>query len=155
MRVYLASDHAGFELKNHLVRHLRQLGHDARDIGADTHDPDDSYVLYCIEAGVRVVADEGSLGVVVGGSGNGEQMAANKVRGVRAALAWSPETASLAREHNNAQIVAVGARMHTLDEAAAIVTRFVDTPFSGDPRHGERIATLGRYERSEQSPPAP
>jgi ribose 5-phosphate isomerase B len=155
MRVYLASDHAGFEMKNHLLRRLDELGHEVRDLGPAAFDPDDAYPPYCIEAGIRVMADEGSLGVVVGGSGNGEQMAANKVRGVRAALAWSIETASLAREHNDARIVAIGARMHTLDDAAEIITSFVDTPFSEDPRHLDRIAMLDRYEESGQPPPLP
>jgi ribose 5-phosphate isomerase B len=155
MRVHVASDHAGFELKSYIVRSLVLLGHDVRDIGPQEHDPDDSYVPYCLEVGARVVADEGSLGVVIGGSGNGEQMSANKVRGVRAALAWSVETATLARQHNDAQIVAIGARMHTPDEAAAIVVQFVDTPFSRDPRHEERIAMLGRYEETGQPPPLP
>ena len=93
-----------------------------------------------------VVADPGSLGIVLGGSGNGEQIAANKVKGCRAALAWSPETATLAREHNNAQVIGIGARMHTPAEAAAIVDAFVDTPFSQGERHTRRIAMLGDYE---------
>jgi ribose 5-phosphate isomerase B len=152
MRVYLASDHAGFEMKNHVLRHLEEQGHDVRDVGPTTFDPDDAYPPFCIEAGVRAVADEGSLGVVIGGSGNGEQIAANKVPGVRAALAWNVETATLAREHNDAQIVAIGARMHTVDEAATIVTRFVDTPFSGDPRHRDRLAMIARYEESGEPP---
>ena len=133
MRVYLASDHAGFEMKNHLLRRLDELGHEVRDLGPAEFDPDDAYPPYCIEAGIRVMADEGSLGVVVGGSGNGEQMAANKVRGVRAALAWSIETASLAREHNDARIVAIGARMHTLDEAADDHHLLRRHPFLGGP----------------------
>jgi ribose 5-phosphate isomerase B len=152
MRVYLASDHAGFEMKNHVLRHLEEQGHEVRDVGPLAFDPDDAYPPYCIEAGVRAVADEGSLGVVIGGSGNGEQIAANKVPGVRAALAWNVETATLAREHNDAQIVAIGARMHTLDEAARIVARFVDTPFSEDPRHRDRLAMIARYEASGEPP---
>lgn len=155
MRVYLASDHAGFDLKNHLVRHLGEQGHDVRDVGPVEFDPDDAYPPFCIEAGVRVIADEGSLGVVIGGSGNGEQIAANKVPGIRAALAWNLDTAALAREHNDAQIVAIGARMHTAEEAAAIVSRFVDTPFSQGARHSDRIAMIARYEQSGQAPPLP
>jgi ribose 5-phosphate isomerase B len=155
VRVYLGSDHAGFELKTYLVRHLTGQGHDVQDVGPSEFDPDDSYPPYCIETGRRVVADEGSLGVVIGGSGNGEQIAANKVPGIRAALAWNVETASLGREHNDAQVVALGARMHTVEEAAAIVTTFVDTPFSEDPRHSERIAMISRYEESGQPPPLP
>lgn len=155
MRIYLASDHAGFEMKNYLVLRLGQQGFEARDLGPAAYEPDDSYPPYCIETGVRVAADEGSLGVVIGGSGNGEQIAANKVPGVRAALAWSTETAALAREHNDAQVVALGARMHTLEEAEAIVSQFVNTPFSGEPRHRDRIAMVLRYENTGQPPPLP
>ena len=148
MRVYLGSDHAGFELKSHLVGHLRSLGHDVVDVGAATHDPDDDYPPYCIETACRVVADPGSLGVVIGGSGNGEQIAANKVDGCRAALAWNPETARLARQHNDAQVVGIGARQHTGEQVDEIVEAFLATPFSGDPRHARRIGLLAEYERS-------
>ena len=110
MRVYLGSDHAGFELKAHLLSHLPTLGYDVTDCGAHTYDAQDDYPPYCIDAATRTVGDPGSLGVVIGGSGNGEQIAANKVRGIRAALAWNDETARLAREHNNAQIISLGAQ---------------------------------------------
>src|SRR3954454_17210291 len=135
MRVYLGSDHAGFELKSHLAGHLAASGYDVVDLGAPSYDPDDDYPPYCEAAGERVVADPGSLGVVIGGSGNGEQIAANKVVGVRAALAWNTETARLAREHNDANVVGIGARMHPIEEATAIVTTFLGTQFSGDHRH--------------------
>jgi ribose 5-phosphate isomerase B len=102
-----------------------------------------------------VVDDHGSLGVVIGGSGNGEQIAANKVTGVRAALAWNVETARLAREHNDANIVAVGARMHPIDVATTIVTTFLTTPFSGSSRHAQRIALISEYERTRQLPELP
>ena len=127
MRVYLGSDHAGFELKVHLASHLAKQGYEVVDVGPHAFDPDDDYPAFCLHTGARVVADPGSLGVVIGGSGNGEQIAANKVAGVRAALAWSVETAQLAREHNDANMVAVGARQHTLDEATAIVEAFLTT----------------------------
>ena len=97
MRVYLASDHAGFELKAHLIVELAKLGYDVVDVGAARTDAEDDYPAYCIDAASAVVADPGSLGVVIGGSGNGEQIAANKVQGVRAALAWNHDTATLAR----------------------------------------------------------
>src|SRR3954447_1233369 len=122
MRVYLGSDHAGYELKVHLVHHLGNQGYEVVDVGPPSFDPDDDYPAYCLHTGARVVADPGTLGVVIGGSGNGEQIAANKVPGVRAALAWNVETARLSREHNDANVCSVGARMHTLDEATAIVT---------------------------------
>ena len=155
MRVYLGSDHAGFELKNHLAEHLRGAGHDVVDIGPAVYDAVDDYPPFCVETARRVVADEGSLGVVIGGSGNGEQIAANKVTGCRAALAWSTQTATLAREHNNAQVIGVGARMHSAQEATEIVDAFLATPFSGEPRHQRRIDMLSDYERTGTPPPLP
>jgi ribose 5-phosphate isomerase B len=155
MRVYLGSDHAGFELKNHLVAHLASLGHEVTDIGPRAYDAEDDYPPFCLHTAARVVADPGSLGVVIGGSGNGEQIAANKVAGTRAALAWSIETARLAREHNDANVVGVGARMHTSDEATAIVTTFLETAFSGVDRHIRRIQQLADYERTGELPPLP
>lgn len=146
MRVYLAADHAGFELKAFLIQHLGDAGHDTVDVGALAFDEQDDYPAFCIEAGRRVVADPGSLGVVIGGSGNGEQIAANKVAGVRAALAWNDDTARLAREHNDANVIAIGARMHEPDVAARMVDLFLDTPFSGADRHARRIAQLADYE---------
>jgi len=146
MRVYVGSDHAGFELKNYLVEHLAKAGHEVVDCGPQAYDPDDDYPPYCFRTAERVLADPGSLGVVIGGSGNGEQIAANKVPGVRAALAWSEETATLAREHNDAQVVAVGARMHTKDQAATLVDTFLATPFSNGERHVRRIKLLADYE---------
>jgi ribose 5-phosphate isomerase B len=155
VRVYIGSDHAGFELKTHLVQHLRGAGYDVVDVGAPVYVQDDDYPPYCVATALRTVADEGSLGVVIGGSGNGEQIAANKVPGCRAALAWNLETAQLAREHNNAQVVSVGARMHTQDEATTIVTTFLATPFSQGERHERRIALLADYERTGQPPALP
>ena len=152
MRVYLGSDHAGFELKTHLANYLATRGYDLVDVGPRSYQPDDDYPAYCIATGLRVVADAGSLGVVIGGSGNGEQIAANKVSGVRAALAWNLETAQLAREHNDANVVAIGARQHPLDEATALVERFLSTPFSGNDRHARRIAQLAEYERTGVAP---
>ena len=122
------------------------------DVGSHSFDPDDDYPGYCIATGLAVVADPGSLAVVIGGSGNGEQIAANKVTGVRAALAWNAETAALARQHNDANVVAIGARQHLLDEAIALVETFLNTPFSGNERHARRIAQLAEYERTHQPP---
>lgn len=155
MRVYLASDHAGYQLKAFLISHLSGLGHDVVDVGAHALDPEDDYPPYCIEAGRRVVADPGSLGVVIGGSGNGEQIAANKVAGVRAALAWSTETALLARQHNDANVVAIGARMHDEATAAQFVQTFLDTPFSQGERHRRRIGELAAYEADPVVPVLP
>lgn len=155
MRVYLGSDHAGFELKARLIEHLTTLGLEPIDIGPTGFDPDDDYPPYCIETALQVVADPESLGVVIGGSGNGEQMAANKVPGCRAALAYNDETARLAREHNDAQVVAVGARMHILEESLSIIETFLTTGFSDDPRHRRRIDILTAYESTGESPELP
>lgn len=109
-----------------------------------------------MEAARRVVADEGSLGIVIGGSGNGEQIAANKVPGCRAALTWSTQTARLARQHNNALVAGVGARMHSTEEATAIVEAFLATGFAVDePRHARRIGLLSEYERTGTPPALP
>lgn len=153
MRVYLGSDHAGFELKAHLLDHLAGLGHQVIDVGPASYDPDDDYPPFCIRTALRVVADPGSLGIVLGGSGNGEQISANKVPGCRAALAWNVPTAQLAREHNDAQVAGIGARMHTAEQAAEIAAAFVATPFSGGERHARRIALLSSYEQTGEPPP--
>ncbi len=155
MRVYVGSDHAGYELKCDLIAALRGGGHDVVDVGPVRYDPEDDYPAYCIATAVRVVRDKGSVGVVVGGSGNGEQIAANKVEGARAALAWNEETAKLARLHNDANVVGIGARMHSPAEAIAIVAMFVTTAFSDQPRHARRIAQLADYERSRVPPELP
>jgi ribose 5-phosphate isomerase B len=155
MRVHLGSDHAGFELKSHLATVLAAAGHDVVDHGPAGYDPQDDYPPFCLAAAAAVVADPGSLGVVIGGSGNGEQIAANKVRGARCALAWSLDTARLGRMHNDANLVAVGARQHSLDEATGFVTAFLAEPFSHDPRHQRRIDMLSAYEATGDLPPLP
>ena len=155
MRVYLGSDHAGFELKQHIMAHLREAGHEPIDCGAFTYDAEDDYPAFCIAAATRTVADPDSLGLVLGGSGNGEQIAANKVPGVRCALAWSVETATLAREHNNAQLIGIGGRMHTVAEALEIVDAFLSAQWSKAERHQRRIDILTEYERTHQPPPVP
>lgn len=148
MRVHLAADHAGFELKTHLIAWLTENGHEPVDHGAFAYDADDDYPPFCVAAAEATVADPGSLGLVIGGSGNGEQIAANKVKGARAALAWSVETAELARQHNNAQIIGIGARQHSVEEVEAIVTAFLATPWSEADRHQRRIDLLARYEET-------
>jgi len=152
MRVYLGSDHAGYELKMHLVNHLTKQGHEVVDVGPHVYDPEDDYPAFCLHTGAKVVADEGSLGIVIGGSGNGEQIAANKIDGVRAALVWRTEIAQLARQHNDANIISLGAREHTLDEATSFVDTFLATPFSGNPRHARRIAQVADYEQTRKLP---
>ncbi len=155
MRVYLGSDHAGFELKAHLVSWLVEIGHEPVDCGPTTYEPDDDYPPYVIAAAMKVAADRGSLGIVIGGSGNGEQIAANKVRGIRAALAWNDETAALARQHNDANVVSLGARQHTIGEATALVEVFLNTDFSGEPRHARRLALVSDFEETGTPPAVP
>jgi len=148
MRVHIGSDHAGFELKTHLIAWLTDNGYEPVDHGAHAYDAEDDYPPFCIDAATAAVAEPGSLAIVIGGSGNGEQIAANKVKGARAALGWSTETASLARQHNDAQVLAVGGRMHTAEEAIAIVETFLTTPWSHAERHQRRIDMLLAYEET-------
>ena len=153
MRVHLGTDHAGLDLKQHLIDHLRAQGHEPVDHGALFYDALDDYPVYCLRAAEAVVGDPGSLGIVIGGSGNGEQIAANKVKGVRAVLAWSTDTARLGREHNNANVISVGARMHSEEEATGFVETFLDTDYSGEERHTRRIDMLSGYESTGELPP--
>jgi ribose 5-phosphate isomerase B len=155
MRVHLGSDHAGYELKEHLVAWLEAEGHEPVDHGPPAYDPVDDYPPYVLRAAEAVAADRDSLAVVIGGSGNGEQIAANKVRGVRAALAWNEDTAALARQHNDANVVAIGARMHSQDEAVELVRAFLEAQWTGEERHARRIAMLSTYESSGELPPVP
>jgi ribose 5-phosphate isomerase B len=154
MRVHLGSDHAGFELKAKVAVRLRQLGHESVDHGAHTFAPDDDYPPYCLRAAEAAVSEPGSLAIVIGGSGNGEAIAANKVKGARCALAHSEETARLGREHNNANVMSLGARVISEEEALRFVDVFVSTPFSGEPRHERRIAQLAAYESTGELPDA-
>ena len=150
MRIHIATDHAGLEFSTQLQHHLAAQGHDIVDHGPLDYDALDDYPAFCIRAAQAVVADQASgietLGVVFGGSGNGEQIAANKVRGIRAALVWSMDTAMLARQHNDANVISIGARQHTVQEAIRYIDAFIAEPFSGDERHVRRIAQLAEYE---------
>lgn len=146
MRVHIGSDHAGLEFKSKIIEHLRSQGHEVTDHGPFEYDALDDYPQFCIPAAEAVAKDPGSFGVVLGGSGNGEQMAANKVEGIRAALVWSLETAKLAREHNDANVISIGGRMHPEKFCLDLVDTFLATPFSGDERHVRRIGQISRYE---------
>lgn len=150
MQIHLGTDHAGIEFKETLKAHLTDSGHEVIDHGALEYDALDDYPSFCIAAAEAVVAARAdgtdALGVVVGGSGNGEQMAANKVQGARCALAWNTEIAKLAREHNDAWLVSVGARQHEEADAIAIVDAFIATPYSDDERHNRRIGQIADYE---------
>jgi ribose 5-phosphate isomerase B len=155
MRVHLGSDHAGYELKAALVEWLERAGHEPVDHGPHAYDAVDDYPPYVLRAAEAVVADRDSLGVVIGGSGNGEAIAANKVRGVRAALAWNDDTATLGRQHNDANVLSIGARMHTPAEATHFLELFLETPYSNDERHTRRIEMLARYESTGELPDLP
>ncbi|MGO1884820.1 MAG: ribose-5-phosphate isomerase [Citricoccus sp.] len=154
MRVHIATDHAGLELSAHLIKHLGAAGHEMVDHGPQSYDAQDDYPAFCINAAAAVVEDQQSgaeaLGIVLGGSGNGEQIAANKVPGVRAALAWNLDTARLAREHNNANVIAVGGRQHSLEEATEIIEVFLATPFSDEERHKRRIGKIAHFEQTRE-----
>ena len=159
MRVHLGSDHAGLELKDHLLGWLTDQGHEVVDHGPFVYDALDDYPVFCLRAAEGVAADRqdglDSLGVVIGGSGNGEQIAANKVKGVRAALVWNEQTAVLAREHNDANVVSVGGRMHSVEEMTRFVGVFLATPYSHEERHSRRIGMLADYEKTGNLPPLP
>jgi ribose 5-phosphate isomerase B len=155
LRIYLGSDHAGFELKQQLVEHLKSLGHDPVDCGPHSYDADDDYPPYVLLAATRTAGDPDSAGVVLGGSGNGEAIAANKVRGVRCALAFSDDTARLAREHNDANVLSLGARMYDAESAQRFLEIFLSTAFTGEARHKRRIRMLSDYEETRELPPLP
>ena len=152
MRIHIATDHAGLETSHFLIESLTALGHEVFDHGPTSYDPLDDYPSFCINAALAVVKDEQAgvkaLGIVLGGSGNGEQIAANKVKGVRAALAWNEDTAKLARSHNDANVVALGARQHSQEEVLELIKFFITEPFSGDERHARRIGKIATYEQT-------
>ena len=152
MKIHLGCDHAGFEVKEKLVSYLKEKNHEVIDHGAHIYDAQDDYPLFCFLAAQNTSKDKTSLGIVLGGSGNGEQIAANKIKGVRAALAWSAETAKLAREHNNANVIGIGARMHSFEEITKIVDAFINTSFSNDERHIRRINQLSQMENNGTLP---
>ncbi|MGO1319811.1 MAG: ribose-5-phosphate isomerase [Galactobacter sp.] len=150
MRIHIATDHAGLDLSHHLISELTSDGHEVIDHGPTSYDPQDDYPAFCIRAAEAVVADQSAgvaaLGIVLGGSGNGEQIAANKVKGIRAALIWNESTAKLAREHNNANVAALGGRQHSVEEGLELVRLFLAEPFPGDERHARRIGKIATYE---------
>ncbi|HEV7567098.1 MAG TPA: ribose-5-phosphate isomerase [Microbacteriaceae bacterium] len=152
MRIHIATDHAGLDFSQHLIVHLTAAGHEVVDHGPTSYDSLDDYPAFCINAAKAVVDDQRAgiqaLGVVFGGSGNGEQIAANKVRGVRAALAWNLDTAKLSRQHNDANVISIGARQHTVEEATSFIDAFIAEPFSFEERHVRRVAQLAEFEET-------
>lgn len=155
MRIHLGGDHAAFDTKQAVREHLEAQGHEVVDHGPTTLDPLDDYPVFCLRAAQAVAEDGESLGFVFGGSGNGEQMAANKVPGIRCALAYNVELATLAREHNDAQVLSIGGRMNTVEEAIAMADAFVSTPFSAEERHQRRIDMMDRFQRTGELPELP
>lgn len=152
MRIHIATDHAGLDLSHFLIEQLLSEGHEVFDHGPKEYDPLDDYPSFCINAALAVIADQqagvAALGIVLGGSGNGEQIAANKVKGIRAALVWNESTAKLARSHNDANVIAVGARQHEQAEVLELIRAFIAEPFSGDERHARRISKIATYEQT-------
>jgi len=152
MRIHIATDHAGLDLSHFLIDQLRDDGHEVFDHGPKSYDPLDDYPSFCINAALAVVADQqaevAALGIVLGGSGNGEQIAANKVEGIRAALVWNLSTAQLARQHNDANVIAVGARQHEQTEVLELIRAFIAEPFSQDERHIRRIGKIATFEQT-------
>ena len=150
MRIHIATDHAGMELSAFLVAELGTMGHELVDHGPKVYDALDDYPGFCIAAAQAVVSDQQqgveALGIVLGGSGNGEQITANKVAGIRAALIWNPETAALARDHNDANVCALGARQHSQQEVLELVKIFIGAKFSKDERHVRRIGKIASFE---------
>ena len=155
VRVYLGSDHAGFELKAAILTWLREAGHEAVDCGPVSYDPEDDYPVYVMRAAKGTIDDPGSLGIVIGGSGNGEQIAANKVPGIRAALAWTVQTAQLARQHNDANVLSLGAREYSIEDGVSFAKFFIETPFSGEARHARRLAMIADFEKTGELPLLP
>lgn len=146
MKIHIGSDHAGLEFKAKIITHLKNAGHDVTDHGPHKFDAADDYPVFCIPTAQATASDPNSIGIVLGGSGNGEQIAANKVKGVRAALVWSVETALLARTHNNANVISIGGRMHDEAFCLQLVDTFLNTTFPGEDRHQRRINQILKFE---------
>jgi len=152
MRIHVATDHAGLEFSRTVQAHVVSLGHEVIDHGPVIYDPLDDYPGFCIAAARAVAADQAAgreaLGIIFGGSGNGEQIAANKVPGIRAALVWNDATAALGRDHNDANVISIGARQHPVADVMRFIDIFLATPFSADIRHVRRIGQIGEFETS-------
>lgn len=155
MRIHIGGDHAAYDLQQVLIAHLEDSGHEVVNHGPHDFDALDDYPAFVLRAAEGVAADDGAFGIVLGGSGNGEQMAANKVQGIRAALCYTSELAALAREHNDAHIVSIGARFTTHEVAKDIVDTFITTEFTNDERHSRRLGMVTAYESKRELPPLP
>lgn len=146
MKISIGSDHAGFAYKQRIIAHLKEAGHEVLDCGTNSPEPTD-YPLFIIPAAEAVVRGEADRGIVLGGSGNGEAIAANKVKGVRCALCWNNQTAEFSRRHNDANVLSIGERMTSIEIALDVVDIWLKTPFEGG-RHQHRIDELDHYEET-------
>lgn len=146
MRIYIGSDHGGYQLKEELKEYLKKLGYEVEDLGAHELNLEDDYPDFVFPTAESVARNPGSMGIVIGRSGNGEVIAANKVKGIWAALCWDEEVAKKAREHNDANVLSLGANYISVDEAKNIIKVFLETPFSGEERHRRRIEKIKNYE---------
>lgn len=140
--VYIGADHGGFELKEELKKYLAELGVQTEDMGAFSLDPNDDYTDFIIPIAKKVALTPDSLGIVIGRSGNGEAIAANKVNGIRAAVCLNERMAEKTRDHNNANILSLGADYISIEDAKKIVKKFLDTPFSNEERHIRRLKEI-------------
>ena len=145
MKISIGSDHAGFEYKERIIAHLKAAGHEVSDHGTHSAESTD-YPLFIIPAAEAVARGEAERGIVLGGSGNGEAMAANKVKGIRCALCWNDETAEFSRRHNNSNVLSIGQRMVSIEIALQVLDIWLETPFEGG-RHARRIKELDVYEQ--------
>lgn len=146
MKIYIASDHGGYRQKTEIIRFLKTKGHEITDLGNANYDPDDDYPDFILPLAQKVAFDTGSFGIVIGRSGNGEAITANKVRGIRAAVCVNEVMAKKAREDNNANILALGADYISMPQAEKIVQVFLETPFSTEERHVRRVEKISSYE---------
>jgi ribose 5-phosphate isomerase B len=146
MKIFIGTDHAGFEMKEALVPFLQELGHDVEDMGAHSYEPLDDYPDFIHPVAVAVSADSASRGIILGGSGQGEAMCANRLKGARAAVYYggAVDIVVLSREHNNANILSLGARFVETEEAKQVTRVWLKTAFSGDEKHARRITKLDK-----------
>ena len=150
MKIGIGSDHAGYRYKEEIKRFLSEQGHEVRDFGTDSEESVD-YPVYIRPVAEAVAGGELERGIVLGGSGNGEAMVANRVRGIRCALCWNAESARLGRQHNDANMISLGQRMVTLETALEIVRIWLETPFEGG-RHARRVEKISMFEHRNGSP---
>lgn len=144
MKIYIGADHAGFKLKEELKMFLQNLGYDIEDMGANRYDKEDDYPDFIIPVAEAVAGDSGSRGIVIGGSGQGEAIAANRINGVRAAVVYDEYSAKMSREHNDSNVVSLGARVLILEKAKILVKLWLETSFSNEERHIRRIKKIDK-----------